>query len=95
MKEEDKVFFDALGKQIQIGDIIARSSYSTHTFHYVIGFNRRSIKLSCGQPENASWKIHATSLANLNHPTYANSYFRLAVWRQSNLNNIIVISKLI
>lgn len=95
MKKEDKVFLDALGKQIQIGDIIARSSYSTLTFHYVIGFNRRSIKLSCGQPENASWKRYATRLADLNHPIYANSYFRLPVWRPSNLNNIIVISKLI
>ena len=95
MRKEDNIFFDALGKQIQIGDIIARSSYSTLTFHYVIGFNRRSIKLSCGQPENASWKRHATSITDLNHPLYANSYFRFRVWDFRRLNNIIIISKLI
>ena len=83
-QETELIFRDFINNKLEIGDIVVRSLYSGFTFHRVLKFNKKSIKLSCGFLSRQGWrgsliwyKDYAKNPDEIDLEEYNNSSFNL------------------
>ena len=83
-QETELIFRDFINNKLEIGDIVVRSLYSGFTFHRILKFNKKSIKLSCGFLPRQNWRGSINCAKNpdeIDLEEYNNSSFNMYIGR--------------